>query len=114
MHLIGIIIDGQSIPTLIENSQPLAAIAKEMIAATDQSPFFRIIIRELSKIINVRQPALYFKAYQEVLSSLYCALTAEAFSMNSPLINIEIISEEDCGWDPLNDPDLTDLYCQCI
>jgi hypothetical protein len=106
MSIVTIILNAQSFAQLRAYADCLGSIAQDHINAS-----IRIVIKGLFNIIDQRNRAGWFKDYQELLSILYFKVSHATYSMNQPLRNIEIISYDECGWDPLLDSKVADIYC---
>jgi hypothetical protein len=108
MSLVTIVLNAQSFAQLRGYADSMGSIIQDHKVAASS---FRIVIKGIFKIIDHKNRAGWFKAYQELLSILYFKISYETYAINKPLTNIEIISYDECGWDPLLDPNVTDLYC---
>ena len=111
MVMIGVVLHSDCLSQISNYSDSLGLIIKECIIENDSAPSFRIVIKGLSQAIDEKNRTGYFKFYQHILSLLYYKCINVTYTMDMPLTEIEIISFDDCGWDPLSDTNFDKIYC---
>lgn len=111
MSVVAIALDAQSFEQLKSYTKCLSSIVEDNIMKSESEPSFRIIMNGLFHLIDKRNRTGWFKSYQELLSILYFAVSHASYSLGRPLTTFDVLSYDECGWDPLVDPNVTDIYC---
>ena len=56
-------------------------------------------------------PAQVWKEYERLLSNVYLTVTRETYRVDAPLIQVDVVVDGHCGYDPWEWQECTDVYC---